>query len=129
MNNFAGVLASIGLGAGTFSVTSQGIPPLIYRYNAGGGGYSASIVIELNQGVHFTLYQTSWDGIVAIPDATGGPINVGPNCLHLTAVGCDRWFFKILPHDKYEMITDHGTPSASAVKAFQTIHGDLKAHL
>jgi hypothetical protein len=128
MKNFAQVRQSMGLTGGTTTTTSNTTPNLTYRYNAPGPGIQESIVIELNQGPHVTIYQNSWDGVVAIMDLGGSPTSVGPHCLHMTA-GASRWFYNVQSGGTLAPVTDYGDTSERALKSIKTFMEIIGTHL
>lgn len=104
-------------------------PPLSCNFNAGGGGFQASIVAELNQGVHITIFQTSWDGTINIPDLGGEQVSIGPFCLHLTAAGNDRWFLQYDEAQNRHWVTDYGTPNERVLKTLEAMLNTLEPYL
>ena len=90
MNSFLQIRLSMGLGPivgnplTVNAVASGGVPALTFRYNGGGAGFQASLVLELtsNPNIHVTIYESSWDG--EGPPHAYGEAPRGPNGLHLT---------------------------------------------
>jgi hypothetical protein len=85
------------------------------------------LVVELNAGVHITIYQTSWDAVANITDCTGGTVDVGPYCLHTTA-GTERWF-RQYEQGSWGWVTDCGTPTSRYLKSFDAMMGTLGSYL
>jgi hypothetical protein len=96
-NSFDQICTAMGIGQGTpQTVLDEGPPELTARYRAAGGGFQASIVIEMaSSPIHVTIYQTSWDDTVMLPGNDSPPdVPVGPHSLHLTAP-TKRWFYVV----------------------------------
>jgi len=128
MKNFAQIRESMGLTGNKTRAASNTTPDLTYTYHPPGGGYQESIVVELNSGVHVTIYQTSWDGTVDIPDLDNETVSVGPYCLHLTA-GVGRWFYEVVGDGTLAPVTDYGNMSERALKTIKTFIGIIGKHL
>ena len=106
-------------------------PPIHVRYNPGGGGFTPSLVFELNSGVHITIYQDSWDGQISITDLGRGSVSIGPHCLHLTAKQKskeERWFLQYA-EGGWHYVTDFGTPTTRVVKTFNTMLNTIRPYL
>lgn len=121
MNTFAEIIAALGGGAGPWRIGDD--PPLTVHYNPN----TQSLVAVLNQGVHITIYASSWDGVASIVDCTGGTVDVGPFCLHTTASN-ERWF-RQREAGVWAWVTDCGTPSERYLKAFDAMLNTLGAYL
>lgn len=126
IRNFAGIVAALGIVAGTPVVIGDD-PPLTVNYNAGGGGFGASLIFELNPGVHITIFQNSWDGTVTITDLDGSLVSIGPYVLHLTTTN-DRWFRQYV-RGSWQFVTDYGTPSARVLRAFDSMLATMEEYL
>jgi len=129
MNTFAQIVAAFGVTAGN-PVTIQGESgDVIVRYNAPapGLGIIATLIIELNAGIHITIFQNSWDTQIPIQDFDGSMVNIGPYCLHLTA-GADRWF-RQNEDSNWIWVTDYDTPTARVVRVFELFFAILKDYL
>ena len=125
MNNFEQIVSSLGLAdGGNTGIGSN--PPLNVTYNQGGGGYTPSLIFELNQGVHITIYQSSWDDTFQITDFGGSDVTIGPYCLHTTA-GDQRWFRQC--DGTWAWVTDYGTPTDQYLNAFETMMSTMAEYL
>ena len=121
MNTFNQIIAALGGGAGPWDIGDD--PPLTVYLNAG----TRSLVATLNEGVHMTIYESSWDGQAQIMDCTGDPVNVGPYCLHTTA-GQERWF-RQYEEQTWAWVTDCGTPTRRYLLAFDAMMNTLGPYL
>lgn len=120
MNSFIEIIAALGGGAGPWNIGDD--PPLVVTLNPG----TRSLIAALNPGVHITIYENSWDGTARIRDCTGGPVDVGPHCLHTTA-GTERWFRQY--DGSWSWVTDCGTPTSRYLKAFDAMMNTLGPYL
>ena len=121
MNNFNQIIAALGGGGGPWAIGDD--PPLTVNLNPG----TRSLVVVLNQGVHITIYENSWNGEAQIIDCTGGNVHVGPHCLHTTAGG-ERWF-RQYDASSWLWVTDCGTPTGRYLKAFDAMMNTLGRYL
>lgn len=126
MNAFAEILQELGAPpGGPWHIGDD--PPLTVNYN----GITGVLVATLNTNVHITIYQTSWDGQAQIINCTGGLVNVGPYCLHTTAIGqttTERWF-RQYRDGSWDWVTDCGTPTPRYLKAFDAMMNTLGPYL
>jgi hypothetical protein len=111
--NFANILAAIPWAGPQTSIGDD--PPLTVSHNPGTG----SLIFALNNSIHITIYQNSWDGTANITDFGGHLVSVGPYCLHLTA-GTERWF-RQYQDSTWIWVTDYGTPTERSQKTFYTM--------
>jgi hypothetical protein len=122
MRTFNQMILALGGGAGPWQIGDD--PPLTVNLN---GGVPRSLVAVLNQGVHITIFEDSWDNQAGITDLGGEIVPVGPHCLHVTA-GKERWFRQYKDGD-WQWVTDYGTPTQRYLKAFEAMMNTLGRYL
>jgi hypothetical protein len=131
MTTFADICTSLGVGAAAANNNIGGPLQLTANYNAGGGGYQPSVVIDSNlqTTMHVTIYRDSWNGQGVV--AQYGQAPLGPHGLHLTytdqQTGNVRHVFYKYENGFLWCLTDGETPREKLT--MQTLMQTLGSHL